>query len=235
MARVTKNAEVRRNELLGVALGLVQQVGYDAMSVEAVVTAAGVAKGTFYHHFTSKEDLRLQLLARLGEQLHQYIAAALRTAPERGDAQLRVFMDAAAGYKMGHLGQFLPMAFLYRPENDSLRHRLYQAWSHATRDLLVAILAGGIADGSFNVADAEATADVLTAVWYEGADRVWLRALERPDATGFAESLLRGSQAMQQAQTRIVGMPDGTATITLTPDITAGLQQVYHQVKELRE
>ena len=235
MVRITKDPEVRRAELLDVALGLVQEVGYDAMSVEAVTTTAGVAKGTFYHYFGSKEDLRFQLLERLGTELHQHIAAALRTSSGSGAEQLQVFMDAAAAYKTGHLSRFLPMVYLYRPENDSLRHRLHQAWAQSTRPLLVSLIAAGIADGSFTVADADATADMLTTLWYEGTDRVWLRSLEQPEATGFVESLLRGSDALQQAQTRILGMPDGTATITLTPDITAGLQQVYHQVKELRE
>lgn len=234
MVRITKDPEVRRAELLDVALGLVQEVGYDAMSVEAVTTTAGVAKGTFYHYFGSKEDLRFQLLERLGAELHQHIAAALRTSSGSGAEQLQVFMDAAAAYKTGHLGQFLPMVYLYRRENDSLRHRLHQAWAQSTRGLLVSLIAAGIADGSFTVTDAEATADMLTTLWYEGTDRVWLRSLEHPEAAGFVDSLLRGSDALQRAQTRILGIPDGAASITLTPDMTAGLRQVYHQVKELR-
>ena len=235
MVRITKDPEVRRNELLDVALELVQQLGYDAMPVEAVTTTAGVAKGTFYHYFSSKDDLQYQLLERLGTELHQAISVALHANPGRGDEQLQVFMDAAAAYKTGHLSQFLPLVFLYRKENDSLRHRLHQAWAHATRDLLVSLVATGMADGSFTVADAEAAADILTTLWYEGTDRVWLRALEEPDAPRFVEVLLNGAQALQQAQTRILGMPDGAANIPITPDITAGLQQVYHQVKELRE
>lgn len=235
MVRITKDPEVRRNELLDIALGLVQQVGYDAMSVEAVTTTAGVAKGTFYHYFGSKDDLQFQLLERLGTELHQAIAAALRAQPGTGAEQLQVFMEAAAAYKTGHLGQFLPMIYLYRPENDSLRHRLHQAWAQSTRGLLVSLIVAGIADGSFSVADADATADIITTLWYEGTDRIWLRSLEQPDATGFSEALLHGSDALQQAQTRILGMPDGTATIDVTPEMTAGLQQAYHQVKELRK
>lgn len=235
MVRITKDPEVRRNELLDIALGLVQQVGYDVMSVEAVTAAAGVAKGTFYHYFASKEDLRFQLLERLGAGLHHAIASALGTNPGGGAEQLQVFMDAAAAYKVGHFGQFLPLVFLYRRENDSLRHRLHETWARSTRGLLVPIIVAGIEDGSFSVADADATADLLTTLWYEGADRVWLRALEQPDAAGFAEVLLRSTDALQRAQTRILGRPDGTANITVTPQMTAGLEQAYHQVKELRQ
>ena len=144
MVRITKDPEVRRNELLDIALGLVQQVGYDVMSVEAVTAAAGVAKGTFYHYFASKEDLRFQLLERLGAGLHHAIASALGTNPGGGAEQLQVFMDAAAAYKVGHFGQFLPLVFLYRRENDSLRHRLHETWARSTRGLLVPIIVAGI-------------------------------------------------------------------------------------------
>lgn len=235
MVRITKDPEVRRNELLDVALGLVLEVGYDVMSVEAVTAAAGVAKGTFYHYFASKEDLRFQLLERLGSELHHAIASALEASSDTGAARLQVFMDAAAGYKMGHFGQFQLLIFLYRRENDTLRHRLHEAWASSTRKLLVSIVAAGIADGSFAVTDADATADLLTTLWYEGTDRVWLRALEQPDDAGFADILLRSSSALQQAQTRILGIPDGAAQIAITPEMTAGLQQAYHQVKELRQ
>ncbi|MCW5950874.1 MAG: TetR/AcrR family transcriptional regulator [Propionibacteriaceae bacterium] len=235
MVRITKDPEVRRNELLDIALGLVQQVGYDAMSVESVTTAAGVAKGTFYHYFDSKEDLQFQLLERLGAELNRAIGAALATNPGNGAEQLQTFMDASAAHKMAHFGQFLPLIFLYRRENDSLRHRLHEVWAAATRDLLVSIVAAGIEEGSFSVRDADATADLLTTLWYEGTDRVWLRSLERPDSAGFADSLLRGISSVQQAQTRILGMPDGTADITITPAMTAGLEQAYHHVKELRQ
>lgn len=235
MVRITKDPEVRRNELLDIALELVQQVGYDAMSVESVTSTAQVAKGTFYHYFTSKDDLRFQLLERLGAELHRAIASALETGSGDGAGQLQVFMDAAAAYKLGHFGHFLPMVFLYRRENDSLRQRLHEVWAQSTRGLLVSIIVAGIEDGSFSVTDAEATADILTTLWYEGADRVWLRALEQPDATGFAATLLRGTDGLQRAQTRILGRPDGTANITITPAMTAGLQHAYHQVKELRQ
>jgi AcrR family transcriptional regulator len=235
VARITKDPEVRRNELLDVAFGLVQEVGYDVMSVEAVTSAAGVAKGTFYHYFASKEDLRFQLLERLGAELHHAIASALGAQPGSGAEQLQVFMDAAAAYKLGHFGQFMPLVFLYRRENESLRHRLHEAWARSTRELLVPIIVTGIEDGSFSVTDADATADILTTLWYQGADRAWLRALEQPDARAFSEVLLRGADALQRAQTRILGRPDGTANIAVTPQMTAGLEQAYHQVKELRQ
>lgn len=46
-----------RNELLTAAVDLFYRQGYDRTSLQAIVTAAGLSKGAFYHHFKGKEDL----------------------------------------------------------------------------------------------------------------------------------------------------------------------------------
>ena len=78
MARVTKAPEVRREELLDVAFELCRSHGFEAMSVEQVTQSAGVAKGTFYHYFSSKDDLQVQLVRRLGEALFDHLSTSRR-------------------------------------------------------------------------------------------------------------------------------------------------------------
>jgi TetR/AcrR family transcriptional regulator, transcriptional repressor for nem operon len=46
-----------RTKLLDAALKLIRQRGYDAMAVDDLCREAGVTKGAFFHHFTSKEAL----------------------------------------------------------------------------------------------------------------------------------------------------------------------------------
>ena len=51
-----------------VAANLFARKGYDGTSTRELAEALGVTKGTFYHHFPSKEDLLMSdlLCARLG-------------------------------------------------------------------------------------------------------------------------------------------------------------------------
>jgi TetR/AcrR family transcriptional regulator, cholesterol catabolism regulator len=42
--------------LIGVATELFAANGYEATAIPAVLQAAGVSRGAFYHHFESKED-----------------------------------------------------------------------------------------------------------------------------------------------------------------------------------
>jgi len=46
-----------RERLLGAALDVVRQHGYDSTTVDELCRVAGVTKGAFFHHFESKEAL----------------------------------------------------------------------------------------------------------------------------------------------------------------------------------
>lgn len=60
----TKPADVRREELMDAALALFVDQGIAATSIDEIVTAAGVSKGGFYHHFASKDALLIALQDR---------------------------------------------------------------------------------------------------------------------------------------------------------------------------
>lgn len=57
MGRRQENAEATRRRLLETGGALIARLGFDQVSVEAITQACGVAKGTFYVHFPSKEAL----------------------------------------------------------------------------------------------------------------------------------------------------------------------------------
>lgn len=54
---LTKKAIRTKATLLESAKKLITERGFDRVSVEDITSGAGVAKGTFYHYFKSKEDL----------------------------------------------------------------------------------------------------------------------------------------------------------------------------------
>jgi AcrR family transcriptional regulator len=55
----------REDSILTAAEILLRQSGYDAMTMQAVATAAGLAKGTLYLYFTSRQSLVLAVYGRL--------------------------------------------------------------------------------------------------------------------------------------------------------------------------
>ena len=52
-----KKGEKRKGELLQIAYRLFLSQGYENTSVDEIIEAAGIAKGTFYYYFQSKEQM----------------------------------------------------------------------------------------------------------------------------------------------------------------------------------
>lgn len=224
--RVTKAPEVRRDELLDVAFELCRSHGFEAMSVEQVTRAAGVAKGTFYHYFSSKSDLQWQLVRRFGDALFAHLSASLATADGTGAERLRVLMDASAAYKADQLNA-TAATFLYREENFALRHRLFDAWREQARLVLLPVIRDGRADGSLDVDDPDSATDLVLLLWLDAADRLWLRGLQAPDEDSFVATMLAGSAAIWQAQERILGAAPGSFAITMDPGMVPVIRQLY--------
>ena len=58
---VTKST---REHLIDVGVGLMHRNGYNATGLTEILNAADVPKGSFYHHFSSKEDFAAAVLER---------------------------------------------------------------------------------------------------------------------------------------------------------------------------
>jgi TetR/AcrR family transcriptional repressor of nem operon len=81
--------ENSRTRLLAATIDLVRANGYAATRVDDVCAAAGVTKGSFFHHFASKEDLAIAAAAHWDDRAAQLFAQApYMSAPEPIDRLL---------------------------------------------------------------------------------------------------------------------------------------------------
>jgi TetR/AcrR family transcriptional regulator, transcriptional repressor for nem operon len=58
--RTQSRALLTRTSLLDAALKVIRTKGYSATSVDDICAAAGVTKGSFFHHFSNKEELAVE-------------------------------------------------------------------------------------------------------------------------------------------------------------------------------
>lgn len=72
------NAEARRTEILDAALHVFGQYGYRRSSMDDIAREAGIAKGTIYLSFASKEEVFQALAQRLSERMLTGAEAAAR-------------------------------------------------------------------------------------------------------------------------------------------------------------
>ena len=84
--RVVKPTEQRRAEILEAALGLFSSKGFHDTTMEEVAKEAGVAKGTIYLYFQSKEHLLLALKRDFMQGLTDVVAGIVADAIEHLEA-----------------------------------------------------------------------------------------------------------------------------------------------------
>ncbi|GAB0101605.1 hypothetical protein JMUB6875_05690 [Nocardia sp. JMUB6875] len=92
-----KPAEPGRNALLDAGAEVAARTGLRGLSVNAVVAAAGMAKGSFYHHFPDRRSYVIALHRRYHEELTAAIFAAVGDRPPGRDrlrAGITVYLDA---------------------------------------------------------------------------------------------------------------------------------------------
>ncbi len=91
----TKPAEVRLDELMGAAQALFLEKGVEATTISEITEAAGVAKGTFYVYFPSKQEMLVALGERyvreFVERLERAVAAC---AEDDWEGRLRAWIHA---------------------------------------------------------------------------------------------------------------------------------------------
>jgi AcrR family transcriptional regulator len=167
----TKPADVRRTDLLDAAEELVLQQGADGFTVEDVTTGAGVAKGTFYLHFTNKANL---LDALRDRYVRRFAEAQLAEAHKHeGAARVQAWMRAGVAE--------------YRRDtrlHDVLFHPTSRGESTAP-NTVVDSLADILAELDRPPPDPQTTATILYAAMHGIADHI----LHAPDS---AERMLTG-------------------------------------------
>src|SRR5262245_32935057 len=118
MMRVVKKAEERRTEILDAAQDLFLSRGYDTTTVNDLLTAVGISKGAFYHHFSAKEDVLQALVWRMAEQA----LAALSPVIDRDDLgpleKLKDLFTEGQRFRKEHATALRPLIeVLFRDEN----------------------------------------------------------------------------------------------------------------------
>ena len=94
-SRLEKSERIRE-ALLRAATEVVGDVGYAEASITLITQRAGVAQGTFYNYFRSRQDILDQLLPEVGQRMLRHVHdSAVDGAgfPEREERSFRAFFS----------------------------------------------------------------------------------------------------------------------------------------------
>lgn len=139
MKRIVKDPLERKTEIMDKALELFIEKGYDNTSINEIVNSLSIAKGTFYHYFTSKEEILGELLKR---RLDEYIVPLINIYNSNLDPNSKL----EAILKAMFLGTNNSLVFT-NTERDSSNLRLNNALEEEFFSRCYPIILGVIKEG----------------------------------------------------------------------------------------
>ena len=150
MARTVKNPDVRRNEIIDVAQGLFLSKGYENTSVQDVLDGAGIAKGTFYHYFSSKLELLDSLVERMSEATLMSVEPIVSDDQLSAVDKLDAYFDTLMQWKTDNRRFLMDVVrVIYHDENAVYRQKMTAASLKKVAPMLTAIIEQGADEGVF--------------------------------------------------------------------------------------
>lgn len=119
--RIVKHPKIRRIEIINTAEKLFQKEGYDNTSVEAIIKKAGIAKGTFYHYFKTKQDILQASVDRIGEKMKHHFNEIAEHPKLNAIDKLKLMIQ---GKEKEAIVLSPVMKFIHKPQNRELQERL---------------------------------------------------------------------------------------------------------------
>lgn len=177
MVRISKDPEVRKLELIEAALELFRENGCEQTSVSDIVKKVGVAQGTFYYYFQSKDDvLNAAIDHYLRDHLEKMVRQLIADGSKNATQKLQIVIDATLSLKNGERSF---VEYLHTEENAPFRHKFMAKSNAIFMPLVVQIVEQGVREGSFHVQDPCETVELLMAMFSYLHDRIALSS--RPE------------------------------------------------------
>jgi len=144
--RLIKDADQRKNEILDAAETLFTLKGFDKTSTNEILEAVGIARGTLYYHFKSKEDIMDALIERHTSRL---LKAAKEIAEDKSKPVYDRIIQSVRALKMNQSGNEV-LEHIHRPQNALMHQKVQKTILNGLPPILAGIIREGIEDNLFH-------------------------------------------------------------------------------------
>lgn len=98
-----------KQRLLSAGLAMLLEQGYNGLGIQFLLTATGIPKGSFYHHFENKEDFTLQVIDQYMGNVHAGLDACLNDRERLPLDRVRRFFEMTQEHyrREGYMGCLL--------------------------------------------------------------------------------------------------------------------------------
>lgn len=162
MSRITKDPQIRIAEILDVAEKLFNFQGYHTTQVSDIVKSIGVAQGTFYYYFKSKEEVLEAIIRRQISIIISEIEMVISANDERSFQKIELVLYKSIKSIQGREG--LLFEYLYSDRCLYILDRIGRQVKELLTPLLIKIVEEGIKQGYFKAVYPKETVDFMIAI-----------------------------------------------------------------------
>lgn len=210
--RIVKEAAVRRNEILDAAEHLFVTKGFDKTSTNDILARVGIARGTLYYHFKSKEDILNAMIERITETL---VGRAGKIASQKEIPLLQRLTETMMALNLdSDLGHEI-MEQVHKPQNALMHQKMQEHLLAGVIPLLTGMIEEGIAQGICQTDYAAEAAEMLLIY----SNTVFDDLVERTE-----EERQRKIAAFIYHTERLLGMPGDSMWEVILPIFQGGNQ-----------
>ena len=147
--------------MLAIAEQFFLDAGYEQTSVNAIIEKAGIAKGTFYHYFASKEDI---LDAVVSGYIEKIAASIGDICKQNGIDALEKVRKVIITVFSSIRGKENIFGFLHEDKNMMMHYKVVCKMNELIPPLILTILTEGVAKGQFKITYCAETVEYLMVV-----------------------------------------------------------------------
>lgn len=203
--RIVKDPKERKKNIIDVSSALFMSKGYEETSVNTIVEKLGVAKGTFYHYFKSKEEILEAVLEDYLSDYAERIKKALEDNALNAYEKLMLVLRSILSNNQGpeHLTKHVE-----DNKNAKLHLMMDEKFFEKFYPIIVEVLNQGIGEGLFKVDHPEEITEILL---------LGIRAYMHIHIPHFnnKQYLIRKMQALEELFNKILGIDEKRYIIKL--------------------
>lgn len=142
--RVVKEANERKNEILDAAERLFVAKGFDLTSTGDILSEVGIARGTLYYHFQSKEEILDAVIERMIGQMLAKAKAVVR------QKEIPVFQRLTLAIRAMQINEDFSDALMeqiHKPQNVLMHQKIQERLLAGMNPLLTELIEEGVTEG----------------------------------------------------------------------------------------
>lgn len=230
-----KKGDLRKQEILAAAEALFCSRGYAKTSIQDIIDRLNSSKGSFYHHYASKESLLEGICIKRANEI--YLEASKSVFPDSPPIDcLNSLLSGMIPFhneKLSFLLMLLPTFTL--PEGKMVRITYCESLTKQFAEPVISCLARGHEGGQFACADPRHTSDLILTI----VNRLWtsvsnmiLVAEENDTETDISE-ILALTECCRDSIERMLSLPYGSLVLLDIPSIQLTCRQIHNHWSQL--